>query len=176
MWHGPKKKKKIQGNEEASPKQVGFKMKLVEPQTNGASWTDWKILLDLAVSVPIFIGLSESHSVVYDSSQPHGLQPARLLCSCNPSGRNAGVGCHFLLQIFPTKGGNPGLLHCRQILYCLSHQRSPIFIGHCYFHLFMFYFWLRWVFVPLLGPSLGAASGGYSSLRCTRFSLRWHLL
>ena len=127
-------------------------------------------------SVPIFIGLSESHSVVYDSSQPHGLQPARLLCSCNPSGRNAGVGCHFLLQIFPTKGGNPGLLHCRQILYCLSHQRSQIFIGHCYFHLFMFYFWLRWVFVPLLGPSLGAASGGYSSLRCTRFSLRWHLL
>ena len=27
--------------------------------------------------------------------------------------------------IFPTQGSNPGLLHCRQILYCLSHQRSP---------------------------------------------------
>jgi len=33
---------------------------------------------------------------------------------------------HFLLQeIFPTQGSNPGLLHCRQILYCLSYQGSP---------------------------------------------------
>ena len=28
--------------------------------------------------------------------------------------------------IFPTQGLNPGLLHCRQILYYLSHQGSPI--------------------------------------------------
>ena len=35
-------------------------------------------------------------------------------------------GSCFLLQgIFPTQGLNPGLLHCRQILYCLSHQGSP---------------------------------------------------
>ena len=41
-------------------------------------------------------------------------------------GKNTGVGCHALLQgIFPTRGPNPGLLHCRQILYCLSHQGSP---------------------------------------------------
>ena len=39
-------------------------------------------------------------------------------------GKNTGVGCHFLLQgIFLTQGSNPGLPHCRQILYCLSHQR-----------------------------------------------------
>ena len=32
-------------------------------------------------------------------------------------GKNTGVGCHFLLQgIFPTKGANPGLPHCRQTL------------------------------------------------------------
>ena len=32
----------------------------------------------------------------------------------------------FLLQgIFPTQGSNPGLLHCRQMLYRLSHQGSP---------------------------------------------------
>ena len=38
-------------------------------------------------------------------------------------GKNTGVGCHTLLQgIFPTQGSNPGLLHCRQILYRLSHQ------------------------------------------------------
>ena len=37
-----------------------------------------------------------------------------------------GVGCHALLQgIFPTQGLNPGLLHCRWILYHLSHQGSP---------------------------------------------------
>ena len=27
--------------------------------------------------------------------------------------------------IFPTQGSNPGLPHCRQILYQLSHQPSP---------------------------------------------------
>ena len=36
---------------------------------------------------------------------------------------------HFLLQrIFPTQGLNPGLPHCRQTLYCLSHQGSLFFI------------------------------------------------
>ena len=36
------------------------------------------------------------------------------------------MGCHFLLQgISPTQGPNPGLLHHKQILYCLSHQGSP---------------------------------------------------
>ena len=28
--------------------------------------------------------------------------------------------------IFPTQGSNPGLLHCRQILYHLSHQGRPL--------------------------------------------------
>ena len=37
-------------------------------------------------------------------------------------GKSTRVGCYFLLQgIFLTQGSNPGLLHCRQILYCLSH-------------------------------------------------------
>ena len=41
-------------------------------------------------------------------------------------GKNTEVGCHALLQgIFPTQGLNPGLPHCRQILYLLSHQGSP---------------------------------------------------
>ena len=36
------------------------------------------------------------------------------------------MGCHFLFQgIFLTQGLNPGLLHCRQTLYPLSHQGSP---------------------------------------------------
>ena len=41
------------------------------------------------------------------------------------SSKNTGVGCHALLQgIFSTQGLNPGLLHCRQILYHVSHQGS----------------------------------------------------
>ena len=76
----------------------------------------------------------------------HGLSRVKVLvaqlCStlCNPvdcglpgplvlgilQGKNTGVGCHFLLQgVFLTQGLNPGLLHCRRILYHLSHQGSP---------------------------------------------------
>ena len=53
------------------------------------------------------------------------------LMDCGPSGssvyggspgKNTGVGCLALPQrIFPTQGLNPGLLHCRQILYRPSH-------------------------------------------------------
>ena len=44
-------------------------------------------------------------SVVSESLQPHGLQPARLLCPWNSPGKNSAVGCHFLLQgIFLTQG------------------------------------------------------------------------
>ena len=42
--------------------------------------------------------------------------------------------------------------------------------------LFLFLFWLHWVFVAVRGLSLVAVSGGYSSLRCAGFSLRWLLL
>ena len=41
-------------------------------------------------------------------------------------GKNTRAGCHALLQrIFPTQGSNPGLLHCRRILYQLRHKGSP---------------------------------------------------
>ena len=61
--------------------------------------------------------------MVSDSLQPHGLQPIRLLC---PRGKNTRVGCYVFFQgIFLNQGSNPGLLHCRQILFCLSHQESP---------------------------------------------------
>ncbi|XP_070324148.1 centromere protein R isoform X3 [Odocoileus virginianus] len=41
----------------------------------------------------------------------------RLLCPWNFQGKNIGVGCYFLLQIFPAQGLNLQLLHCRWILY-----------------------------------------------------------
>ena len=40
---------------------------------------------------------------------------------------------------------------------------------------FKFIFWLSWFFVAVRGLSLVVASGGYSLLRCVRFSLRWLL-
>ena len=41
--------------------------------------------------------------------------------------KSTGVGCHFLLQgIFPTQGSNPGLAHCGQTLYRLSHKQRHI--------------------------------------------------
>ena len=65
--------------------------------------------------------MSESHSVVSDSLQPHGLYSL-----WNSSGQNTGMGSLSLLQgIFPSQGSNPGLLHCRRILYQLSHKGSP---------------------------------------------------
>ena len=64
---------------------------------------------------------TESHSVVSDSLWCH-----ELYSPWNSPGQNTGVGSLSLLQeIFPTQGLNPGLPHCRQILYQLSHKGSP---------------------------------------------------
>ena len=56
-----------------------------------------------------------SCSVLSNSLQPHGLQPAKLLCLWDSPGKKTGVGCHALLQgIFPTQESNLGLL-CWQV-------------------------------------------------------------
>ena len=69
---------------------------------------------------------SISHSVLFDSVRPHGLYPSWLISPRTPPGKNTGVGSHALLQdIFSTQGSNLSLLHCRRILYHLSHQGSP---------------------------------------------------
>ena len=65
-------------------------------------------------------------SVMSDSFPHHGLQPTRLLYPWYSPGKNTRVGFHALLQgIFLTQGSNAGLLHCRLILYYLSHEESP---------------------------------------------------
>ena len=69
---------------------------------------------------------SFSYSALYNSLRPRGVESTRLLCPSDSPGKNSGVGCHYLLQgIFLAQGLNLGLLHCRQILYLLSHQGSP---------------------------------------------------
>ena len=74
---------------------------------------------------PTKVKQKESCSVVSNSLWPHGLWPARLLCSWDSSGKNTGVSSHSIFQgLFPIQGSNPGLPPCRQILYQLSHKGS----------------------------------------------------
>ena len=57
---------------------------------------------------------------------PVDCSPSRSSVHGDSPGKNTGVSYHALLQgIFPTQGSNPGLLHCRWILYHLNHQGSP---------------------------------------------------
>ena len=68
-----------------------------------------------------------SCSVVSDSLQPRGLQSTRLPRPWDSPGKNTEgwERCHSLLQgVFPTWWSNPRLLHCRRILYPLSHLKS----------------------------------------------------
>ena len=71
--------------------------------------------------VCLLVSESESHSVMSDSLQPHGLYSP-----WNSPGQKTGVDSLSLLQgIFPTQELNLGLLHYRWILYQLSHMGSP---------------------------------------------------
>ena len=73
----------------------------------------------------LFLGPGKDPSVLVPQSCLTLCDPM-LLCPWNSPGKNSGVGSHSLLQgIFPTWGLNPSLLHCKQILYHLSHQRNP---------------------------------------------------
>ena len=73
----------------------------------------------------------------------------KLLRPWDFQGKSTGVGCHFLLQgIFPTQGSNPGLSHCTQMVYHLSHQGSPLQFAHftffsiyVYRFIYLFAFW-----------------------------------
>ena len=69
-----------------------------------------------------FLWKSESHSVVSNYLQPHGLYSP-----WNSPGQNTGMGSFSLLQgMFPTQGLNLGLCMAVKILDYLSHQGSPI--------------------------------------------------
>ena len=68
-------------------------------------------------------------TVVSDSLRPLDCNPPDCSVHGILQGKNGMVGCHFLLQgIFLTQGSNPHLLcllHCRWVLYPLSHWQSP---------------------------------------------------
>ena len=78
----------------------------------------------------ICIGVCESESVRLFATPWTAALQAPL--SLEIPGKHTGVGSHSLLQgIIPTQGLNPGLLHCRQILYHLSFQGSPLLDCSC---------------------------------------------
>ena len=62
---------------------------------------------------------------------------------------------------------------------CYLLSGSPSYLDKGFFFFFSFFFinlFYIWVFVAAYRLSLVAASGGYSSLWCTGFSLWWLLL
>ena len=70
----------------------------------------------------IRLSQSESRSGRPDSLQAHGpYSPWN-----SPGQYTRVVSRSFLQEIFPTQGLNPGLPHCRRIIYQLSHKGSPI--------------------------------------------------
>ena len=87
---------------------------------------------------------SVSCSVMSNSLQSYGLQPARLLCLWNSPSKTTGVGSHSLLQmIFRTQGLNPG---------SLASQTDYFFL---FFFLYLFqledkYFTILWWFLPYI--------------------------
>ena len=92
-------------------------IKLKSGKYNWGKWTHACVCMCVCVCVCV----CESHSVMSNSLRPHGLYTP-----WTSPGQNTGVGSLSLFQgIFPTQGLNPDLPHCRQILYQLSHQRSP---------------------------------------------------
>ena len=73
-------------------------------------------------------GSPEGHSVVSNSVQPHRRPPTRPPHLWDSPGKNTGVGSHSFLQgIFPTQGSNPGLPHCRQVLYQAGVWQNPLY-------------------------------------------------
>ena len=72
---------------------------------------------------------SISCSVVSDSLQPFNCSPPGSSVNGISQARILELSCHPLLQgTFPTQGSNPGLLHCKQILYQLSCLGNPCII------------------------------------------------
>ena len=83
--------------------------------------------LSLSLSIYIYIYIysvlclvAQSCPILWD--QMDCSPPGHSVYGDSP-GKNRGMGCHVLLHgIFRTQGSNPGLLHCKQIFYHLSHQ------------------------------------------------------
>ena len=115
------------GGECGLPPDWGMRLPLLT-----CTWTQNSVFIDFEPHMLWYVLVTHWCSTLcdpIDCSLPgfsvHGILQERIL---------EWVGSHSLLQeIFSTQGLNPLLLHCRQILYCLSHQGSPGYsINLCY--------------------------------------------
>ena len=88
-------------------------------------WVKRRNTMSLAQSkVSVKVKVKVAQPCRTDTLRPHGLYSP-----WNSPGQNIGVGSLSLLQgIFQTQGSNSGLLHCRCILYQLSHKGSKVLV------------------------------------------------
>ena len=122
------------------------------PQTKHLTETDYSFrskgprATSSLVSVACVCLVTQSSLTLCD---PTDSSPSGFSIHGDSPGKNAEMGCHFLLQrIFPIQGSNPGQTHCRQVLHHLGHQgmSSPKLEG----------FW-------------GGASGKEPTCQCRRY-------
>ena len=125
-----------------------------------------------------------SHLVVSDSSQPHGLQPTRLLCPWEFPGKSTGVGCHYLLFFIAStqkyfwfflpellswktlsslKKSNSNFVIKKKKFYIENY--SPIYRGN----------FISYQFVCLLSHSVKILLPMAPSIILNRNSGRWHI-
>ena len=93
-------------------------------------------------------------------------------CPCHPTLRELSV--FFAISQYPKQCLEDNRYSVN--IWLIHKLMSEIKICFVLFFKFIYLFWLCWVFVAARGLSLVAASRGYSSLRCTGFSLQWLLL
>ena len=88
----------------------------------------------------IVFPLSRGSSQQRDQIQDSPMQADSLPAEPPEKPKNTGVCSLFLLQrIFPTQKMNPGLLHCRRILYQLSYQGIHIIFSKLWSYIYMLY-------------------------------------
>ena len=80
-------------------------------------WATWDAIVRLCLVAQLCPTLCDTMGCSLPGFSVHGDAP----------GKNTGMDSHALHQrIFPTQGSNPGLPHCRWILYNPSHHGGPI--------------------------------------------------
>ena len=137
---------------------------------NVATWAEWKCKIRhwsatlrgesnsgdmyVCVCVCVCVCVWKSLSCIW-LLRPHGLYSP-----WNSPGQNTRVGSLSILQgIFPNQGLNPGLPHCRRILYQLSHKGSPRI--------------LEWVTYPFSRGSSLPQELNRGLLHCREFFTSW---
>ena len=98
-----------------------LELKYLTPEVKVKVASDKARILE-RVSIPFSRGSSQSR----DQTQVSHIAGGFFTSWARRNPKNTWEGSVSLLQwIFPTHESNPGLLHCRQILYQLSYQESP---------------------------------------------------